>query len=176
GPLGSGKSSFISKLTGIPGDSVGVGHSLKPSTLCVRAFGHVDQQSGKRVILLDVPGFSHSLQTSKILKMIANWLKDAYKGNVPLGGILYLHSVAHSSIVVPPGKFFVLGGKCGKSIVSKLSLVATMWDEVSQTDAEVELAKCEKEWRSVLRPGEDVSRYLNTCQSAREIIRPFLSS
>lgn len=175
GPLGSGKSSFISKVTGIPEDSVGVGHSLNPSTLCVRDFCHVDQQSGKRVIFLDVPGFSHPLQSGKILRMIASWLKDTYSGDAPVGGILYLHSVAHSSVVVPPEEFLALGGKCGKGMMSKLSLVTTMWDEVLQTDGAVELAKCEQAWQPVLRPGENVSRYLNTYQSAREIIRPFLS-
>ncbi|KAI6030289.1 hypothetical protein EDC04DRAFT_87188 [Pisolithus marmoratus] len=176
GPVGSGKSSFISKLTGIPGDSVGVGHSLIPCTTRVRAFGYGDQQSGKRVILLDVPGFPHPSQSGKILNMIVNWLKNAYKRDVPLGGILYLHSVAHRFAAVSPVDFSILGGKCGESIMQKLSLVTTMWNDVPDEHSAAELEKCEKVWQSVLHPGEAVPRYLNTCQSAREIIQPLLSS
>lgn len=178
GPVGSGKSSFISRLAGIPEDRIGVGHSLEPCTSCVREFRYVDQQSGKRVTLLDVPGFLHpSLNDKKVLKMIASWLKNAYKGNAALAGILYLHSVAHPLVTaVSPMKFSPLRKKCGGSIISKLTLVTTMWDTVSQTDGEVRLAECERVWRPVLRPGEPVPRYLNTHQSAREIIQRLLSS
>ncbi|KAI6158663.1 hypothetical protein EDD17DRAFT_1621020, partial [Pisolithus thermaeus] len=174
GLVGSGKSSFISKLTGIPEGSVGVSHSLEPGASRLRAFGYVDRQSGKRVILLDAPGFPHSSQSNRILGVIASWVKKAYRSNVPLGGILYLHSVAHQFTAISPEKFSSLCRKCGERTLSKLSLVTTMWDEVSQTDGAVELAKCMRVWRPTLRRGEAVPRYLNTFQSAREVVQPLL--
>lgn len=175
GPVGSGKSSFISKLTGIPEGSVGVSHSLEPGRPRLRAFGYVDQQSGKRVILLDAPGFPHSSQSNNILRMILSWVENAYRGNVPLGGILYLHSVAHQFTAISPERFSTLCRRCGETIMSKLFLVTTMWDDVSQTDGAVELAKCMRVWRPVLRGGEVVPRYLNTFSSAMEIVQPLLS-
>ncbi|KAI6022880.1 hypothetical protein BKA83DRAFT_3609376 [Pisolithus microcarpus] len=175
GPVGSGKSSFISKLTGIPEGSVGVSHSLEPGRPRLRAFGYVDQQSGKRVILLDAPGFPHSSQSNNILRMILSWVENAYRGNVPLGGILYLHSVAHQFTAISPERFSTLCRRCGETTMSKLFLVTTMWDDVSQTDGAVELAKCMRVWRPVLRRGEAVPRYLNTFSSAMEIVQPLLS-
>lgn len=175
GPVGSGKSSFISKLTGMPEGSAGVSHSLAPGRARLRAFGYVDQQSGKRVILLDAPGFPHSSQSNHILRMILSWVENAYRGNVPLGGILYLHSVAHQFTAISPERFSTLCRRCGETNTSKLLLVTTMWDDVSQTDGAVELAKCMRVWRPVLRRGEAVPRYLNTFSSAMEIIQPLLS-
>ncbi|KAG6334345.1 hypothetical protein ID866_4746 [Astraeus odoratus] len=175
GPIGSGKSSFVSRVTGLSEAYAGVGHGLNPST-SIGAFTYTDEGTGKSVVLLDVPGFGHpSLSNSTIVTTIMKWLGETYKGRIPLGGILYLHPITNPDMAILPreilNSFNPLGRKCGGSIMSKLSFVTTMWDTVSRLDGEATLVELQRVWRPMLGLGKTILCYENTHESAREVVQ-----
>lgn len=94
GVTGTGKSTFISKVSG---KEVAIGHGLQSETTHVR---EVTCQIGPyAVTLVDTPGFDDTNRSdTDVLTEIANWMGSTYRHGMLLSGILYLHRITDKKI------------------------------------------------------------------------------
>ncbi|KAL4062058.1 P-loop containing nucleoside triphosphate hydrolase protein [Scleroderma yunnanense] len=172
GPTGSGKSTFISRLSGA---DVAIAGVLQSCTSCVQVFSHINESNGKPVVLLDAPGFKQSLSSDEgIVNAITTWMKRLYKGKTPLLAILYLHPITNDRTNAP----FILrilsefSRRCGGNIMSRVSFVTTMWDDVDDVEnAKNVEAKLKQAWYPILKLGAIMVRHDNTHESAKKIVQ-----
>ncbi|KAF5372396.1 hypothetical protein D9757_011613 [Collybiopsis confluens] len=133
GSTGSGKSSFIKLLSG--NDSVKTGDSLESETIDVRCVDFVDEETGRKVILVDTPGFDDSrdgVTDTDILKKITGFLLEEYDNKRKLNGIIYIHSIAStrfSGQSVRNLKMFK--NLCGAETYKNVVILTTFWDDRS---------------------------------------------
>lgn len=90
GITGSGKSSFIKRVTGCSEDIIA--HSLKSGTK------HVNHQSIQlgdiKVNLVDTPGFNDTqLEDEDVLQLLLDWLKNFHLNGSRFSGLLYLYPI-----------------------------------------------------------------------------------
>ncbi|KDQ53019.1 hypothetical protein JAAARDRAFT_100020, partial [Jaapia argillacea MUCL 33604] len=133
--------------------------------------------TGKRVVLVDTPGFDDTKKTdAEILKIIGNWLAKTYGNKVKLAGILYLHRISDNRMSGSPLKNLRMFGKlCGDTAARHVVLVSSMWDRVDLGVAlkrETELK--ENFWKGMLDNGASVDRFTNSPASGWEIVRKVL--
>ncbi|KAL4073387.1 P-loop containing nucleoside triphosphate hydrolase protein [Scleroderma citrinum] len=169
GPTGAGKSSFVSRATGAAGD--GVGHTLTSHTSEIKATRY--KIGGASVVLVDTPGFDDTKKSDlEILESIANWLGETYKEGALLSALLYFHRITDNRMAGTPLKNLrVFQRLCGNNAMSQIVLTTTMWDEV---DEEVGMERLEElrgsYWKPMIAQGSTTFRYLNTQESAMELI------
>ncbi|KAL4078826.1 P-loop containing nucleoside triphosphate hydrolase protein [Scleroderma yunnanense] len=167
GPTGAGKSSFVNKAIGNEGDDVE--HSLISCTSKIKATRCTIE--GSRVVLVDTPGFNHTnISDLEILKLIADWLVKT-KGKL-LSGLLYFHRISDDFINGSLSKNLRVFQKlCGDNAMSHVVLTTTMWDEVDETFGKERLEELrESDWRAMIERGSRTFRYLNTQESAQELL------
>ncbi|KIJ63775.1 hypothetical protein HYDPIDRAFT_112726 [Hydnomerulius pinastri MD-312] len=172
GPTGSGKSSFISKVTGIRDD--GVGHTLKSFTSEVKATKIIDKRSGLDIVLVDTPGFDDTNKTDlEILNMISDWLNASYKKHVLLAGIFYFHRISDNRMAGTPLKNLrVFKQLCGEMALEQIVLTTTMWDEVEESTGTERLKELESNyWKGMIIGGSRTFPYKNTTKSAQDLIQ-----
>ncbi|KAL4062804.1 P-loop containing nucleoside triphosphate hydrolase protein [Scleroderma yunnanense] len=159
GPTGAGKSSFVSRATGAAGD--GVGHTLTSHTSEIKATRY--KIGGASVVLVDTPGFDDTKKSDlEILESIANWLGETYKEGALLSALLYFHRITDNRMAGTPLKNLrVFQRLCGNNAMSQIVLTTTMWDEVDEEEAI---------WKPMIAQGSTTFRYLNTQESAMELI------
>ncbi|KAJ9616856.1 hypothetical protein H2200_000576 [Cladophialophora chaetospira] len=176
GMTGSGKSSLISQFeTNRP---VKTGQALESCTRRVDVYRCEDGEFG-RFWLIDTPGFDDTFRSdAEVLGEIANWLNVAYKRDVKLTGILYVHAIREnrmgSKAINSVRSFNKL---CGTDALRKVVLVSTFWDVVKLDDGdrrEKELKTNPEFWADMLTRGSKVFRHYNTLSTARAIIRHLL--
>ncbi|KAJ7511407.1 P-loop containing nucleoside triphosphate hydrolase protein, partial [Mycena galericulata] len=136
GCTGSGKSSFIKLLTDNP--DVQIGDGLESETSKVQHFSFADPTSGRKVTIVDTPGFDDSrkdMSDANILKQIAEFLVKEYIGKRKLHGFIYVHRISDPR----------LGGQSIRNLQTfkKLSgaetfknvvILTTFWDSVPKAD------------------------------------------
>ncbi|KAG8166465.1 hypothetical protein KVR01_002154 [Diaporthe batatas] len=105
---GSGKTTFISKVTGRT--DLQIGHDL---TSCTREIQVAEAKTdGQTVRLVDTPGFSDTrLSDTEVLQMIADHLAAAHRQEAKLTGIIYLHPISDT-----------------RANLADVTLARTMWD------------------------------------------------
>lgn len=168
GPTGSGKSSFVSRASGI-GDDI-VGHELVSKTSEIMAVKYTDEDSGQDIVLIDTPGLSNtSKDDSEVLNMFTEWSRKLKKRGLVIAGILYFHRISDNRIGTNPLRALcVFGEPCGglNAAFSKTILTLTMWDEVDEAIGDKRLAELKSitYWRVVLKFMDDV-------ETARELVR-----
>ncbi|KAL4066064.1 P-loop containing nucleoside triphosphate hydrolase protein [Scleroderma yunnanense] len=158
GLTGTGKSSFVSMITG--NQEQGVGHSL---TSCTREIKTAKCTiEGSSVVLLDTPGFNHpEISDLKILQLITSWLNKTCKQG-PLLSILYFHRITDNRMLWTPLKDFQR--LCRNKPISNIVLTTTMWDEVDEDFGDERLKELRgNDWKTIFR-------YSNTQESAKEVL------
>jgi GTPase Era involved in 16S rRNA processing len=170
GPTGAGKSNFINVATRQTGTNVG--HKLQSCTSDVRAVQYI-HPDGPRYVIIDTPGFDDTnVPDTEILSRIAQYLKNTYKRDIHLAGIVYLHRISDNRMAGSPLKNLRMFAKlCGDDAIGNVILATTMWDRTkedvgSQREAELKT----KYWHGMLAMGSQVHRFRGTFESAWTIL------
>ncbi|KIJ43546.1 hypothetical protein M422DRAFT_81945, partial [Sphaerobolus stellatus SS14] len=129
GVTGSGKTSFISSVTG---KDCGVGHTLQSCTARIKLFKSPNKENNNsRIILIDTPGFSRNDSSDiAVLKEIAHFLDkmQVHKGGVYVRGVLFFHRISDGDL---HDKYLhLLEDICGNDFLKKVTIVTTMWDDI----------------------------------------------
>ncbi|KAI0100423.1 P-loop containing nucleoside triphosphate hydrolase protein [Nemania sp. FL0031] len=169
GVTGSGKSTFIKKLT--KGD-IEIGHDLEACTQDVDFFDM--EYGGKRIHLIDTPGFDDTFKTdTDILKAIVNWLNTVYRRGLWLSGTVYLHPINHNRVTGSQVKNMNMFKRlCGPNNLPSIALATTMWNAEEheiQLRRHRELSESENFWGGIVAR-ENVFRHDNSTESAFKII------
>ncbi|KAL0467618.1 P-loop containing nucleoside triphosphate hydrolase protein [Neurospora intermedia] len=180
GMTGSGKSQFVSKLTG---ENAGVGHSLTEGTVSLDLYSCVE--NGQRIFVADTPGFNDTqISDVEILKDIAFFLGQLHLRNVRLGGILYLHSITDNRVSGSALRTFnMLRALCGPQALNCAALATTKWgalrspkDDLAACDRENELMYTSNFWGAMRQHGSQSYRWLGSEASARSIVREVIQT
>ncbi|CAJ2504937.1 Uu.00g123310.m01.CDS01 [Anthostomella pinea] len=168
GMTGSGKTTFISKVTGRT--DLEIGHSL---TSCTRDIQVVETKiEGRTVRFVDTPGFSDTnLSDSEVLQLIADYLAAAYRQDMKLSGIIYMHPISDTRVTHHATKNLQMFQKLtGEKNLKNVVLATSMWDKVTQEQGlarERELK--DKFWKVMLAYQAKAVRYGGTLESALHI-------
>ncbi|KAI0905334.1 P-loop containing nucleoside triphosphate hydrolase protein [Ustulina deusta] len=175
GMTGSGKTTFISKVTGR--EDLNIGHSL---TSCTRDIEVIETKIDGRVVrFVDTPGFSDTtLSDSEVLQLIADYLAAAYRNEMKLSGIIYLHPISDTRVTHHATKNLQMFQKLtGENNLKNVVLVTSMWDKVSNEEGlarEKELKT--KFWKVLLAWEAKAIRYAGTAESARSIAQTLMAN
>ncbi|KAF8553435.1 hypothetical protein OG21DRAFT_1245167 [Imleria badia] len=184
---GSGKSTFINLASGC--DTRRVNHTLRSLTNDILPISFWDHGSGRRVVLVDTPGFDNTPRLddtpgfddmfkteSEILNMISDWLDASYKKPKHLSGILYIQRITDNRVAGTPLKNLRLFQKlCGKDALGKVHLTTTMWDEVDQSVGEKRLKELGAEyWKAMIDQGSQIVRCRRDDDSAKKYVQQIL--
>ncbi|MCJ1390893.1 hypothetical protein MMC18_003754 [Xylographa bjoerkii] len=174
GLTGTGKSSFISKLSG---KDLQIGHGLQS---CTSEIEEVQCKIGLcNVTLVDTPGFDDTNRSdTEILTLIASWMKDAYDDRTRLTGIIYLQRISDNRMAGSSIKnLSMLRSLCGTKNLSHVIMATTMWDQVTLeqgNNREAELLSTGAFWGTMKRAGSMVRRYDNTKGGAMDMVNELL--
>ncbi|KAI0549167.1 P-loop containing nucleoside triphosphate hydrolase protein [Xylaria curta] len=176
GITGSGKSTFISSLTG---SDTEIGHNLRPKTAHIGIYSYV-QESGRRVYLIDTPGFDDDIRTDiDVLQEQIFLFAQLYKFSAPLVGVIYLHSICKNRIGGSTMRNFrMLEQMCGFHAVHRIVLVTTMWNTIqpgslqhsNARERQMELITDEKFWGYMCRQGSQALQFDGGKESALQAI------
>ena len=105
--------------------------------------------------------------------MLAHLCPYSKKQRAHVSGVLYLHAIDKNRISFPAREnietFVQL---CGAEAMPNVILVTTMWDDVDPSTGENRERELIKDfWGSMLRNGGTTNRFLNTKDSAWEVLR-----
>ncbi|KAF8159706.1 P-loop containing nucleoside triphosphate hydrolase protein [Crassisporium funariophilum] len=177
GPTGTGKSTFISIVTGI---EAGVGHSLNSCTSTINnvklsfpAYSECD------IVFVDTPGFDDTNKSDvEILNMIADWLQKRYRQEILLSGLVYFHRISDNRMAGTPLKNLDMFKKlCGDNAFGNVILATSMWDEVDiETGIARERELAEKYWAGMLKCGTTMGRFTGTRESAFSLLAPLIDT
>lgn len=168
GPTGSGKSSFISKATGI--QEAIVGHNLISKTSEISAVRYMDNENDLSLVLIDTPGLDNTFKgDSEVLNMITEWLCNMKGKGFFVTGILYFHRITDNRIHgIPARDLFVFKDICGgfQEVLRKTTLTTTMWDEVDEVVGQRRLTELRSSviWKAMVK-------YMNDQDSAKRLIQ-----
>ncbi|PVF97984.1 hypothetical protein CPB86DRAFT_398298 [Serendipita vermifera] len=175
GPTGTGKSTFINAASG---SNLRVGNDLQSCTAKVEPSEEF-RVEGKRVILLDTPGFDDTEKEDvDILEEIADYMAKTYKEKRLLSGILYFHNIASKrmgGIAVRNLRLF--RSLCGDNSLKSVVIVTNMWGEVDPATGqtrEAQLKTNDNFFKPVVDSGGRFMQHHNTKESALEIVRSLL--
>ncbi|OTB09449.1 hypothetical protein M426DRAFT_316001 [Hypoxylon sp. CI-4A] len=168
GMTGSGKTTFISKVTGRT--DLKIGHGL---TSCTQEIQVAETVLGGRVVrFVDTPGFSDTyLSDTEVLEMIADYLAAAYSKDMRLSGLIYLHPISENRVTHHATKNLEMFRKLtGNENLKNVILTASMWDKVSPEERERRETELQnKFWKLTLMLGAKYIRYDGSVQSAKNI-------
>ncbi|MCJ1386854.1 hypothetical protein MMC17_009982 [Xylographa soralifera] len=174
GLTGTGKSSFISKLTG---KDLQIGHGLQSCT------SKIEEAQCKigfcNVTLVDTPGFDDSnCNDTEILTLIASWMKESYDDRTRLTGIIYLQRISDNRMAGSSIKnLAMLRSLCGTKNLSHVIIATTMWDTVTPeqgAEREAELLSTGHFWGMMKSAGSMFRRYDNTRGGAMAMVDELL--
>ncbi|KAI6111700.1 P-loop containing nucleoside triphosphate hydrolase protein [Pisolithus thermaeus] len=160
GPTGSGKTNFINQLTGTR--EAKAQHQLKSHTQGVKEF-IVNLSKDRQYVFVDTPGFDDTYRSDRdILRTIADWLEEKYRGQVKLSGIIYTHRITDNRMSGSVCKNLDMFARlCGDKAAACVRLVTTMWDKVRDK----ELAKSRESqlvqnfWKPLIDAGARHKRF-----------------
>ena len=175
GMTGSGKTTFISQVTG--NKDLKIGHDL---TSCTQGIQVIETKiDGHIVRFVDTPGFSDTyLSDTDVLTMIAEYLEAAYTQNIKLSGIIYLHPISDIRVTHHATKNLEMFRKLtGEDNLKNVVLATTMWDKVTPGEGDKrELQLKQKFWKLLLAFDAKSARYYGTADSALDIARGFIKN
>jgi hypothetical protein len=132
------------------------------------------------MILIDTPGFDDTLRSDiEILKVIGLYLQHGMKEKKFLTGVVYMRSITDNRMCGSAlNNLRVLKKLCGADQYAHIALVTSCWDVVAPAegeDRESQLRTKDEFWVEMIRYGATVNRFLNSTESAIEILRQFLT-
>lgn len=177
GATGSGKTTFINKVSG---STLRIGRGLQSCTSVVQV-AQPFELDGFSVTLIDTPGFDDTTKSdTDILRMIAAFLATAYENGKKLAGVIYLHRISDFRMGgISTRNFKMFRQLCGDSTLKNVVLVTNMWGEVSKEVGEAreaELAREEIFFKPVMEKGARLLRHDDTVESAQEILRRIIGN
>ena len=127
------------------------------------------------VHLIDTPGFDDTRKSdTDVLRDIAGWLVLAYRHNIRLSGMVYLHSISENRMKGSHRTNLRMFQKlAGLENLGSVILTTTMWDKTPQEvgkDRETELINKDEFWGSMIKNGSEFRRFSNDKASALKII------
>ncbi|KPI45820.1 uncharacterized protein AB675_253 [Cyphellophora attinorum] len=176
GMTGSGKSNFIKHAT--QSAQVKVGHHLSSCTENVEE--HEFLLGGNQVVLFDTPGFDDADRLdADILAELGQKLSAMYKNKLRLAGIIYVHKITDTRVTRTVRRnLSLLMDLCGDDPLKNLTLLTSFWDETDRVHAqqkEKELVAKKEWWGYMVEKGAAVRRFMNTEQSAHDIIWDYVT-
>jgi hypothetical protein len=135
---------------------------------------------GKRVVLVDTPGFDDQNRSdAEVLSTVAAFMKSAYEQQILLSGIIYLHRITDTRVTGSGLRNLNMFKEvCGDNFYSNVALATTMWENLSQDQhsnrlgqlREQQLLEESKFWKLMVRKGSQVFRHANNRDSALVIV------
>ncbi|KIK59283.1 hypothetical protein GYMLUDRAFT_245358 [Collybiopsis luxurians FD-317 M1] len=171
----SGKSSFIKLLSGK--ESIEAGDSRESKTLDIQPIDFLDEFSGRRVTLLDTPGFDDSgngITDTEVLKKITEFLLTEYDTVRNLNGLVYVQSISSAGI----SSLSTSNLKCFQNLSDSdtfrnVVVLTTFWDDRSAwnvgEDREAELKS--GVFLQLAEGGAVFMRHDKTVLSARRVLK-----
>lgn len=174
GTTGSGMSNFINVLTGMrPEDGA---HAYISCTEDVIAYPYY--RGAQRYVFVDTPGFSPILASQKVaFEKIAEWLAATYRETrLQFNGVIYIRRITETRRSrFERTSFRICANLIGNEAAHRVRLVTTMWDDPQDgsglsagVDRENRLK--EEQWGSLINEGAMCERFLNTPESAWDIV------
>ncbi|KAI0860900.1 P-loop containing nucleoside triphosphate hydrolase protein [Xylaria cubensis] len=174
GMTGSGKTTFVSKVTGRR--DLKIGHSLTSSTRDIEVIE--TKIDGRVVRFVDTPGFSDTnLSDGEVLQLIADYLAAAYKQDMKLSGIIYLHPISDTRMTHHATKNLQMFQKLtGEKNLGNVVLATSMWDRVPFEEGLLREAELkDKFWKLLITCGAKAMRHEGTPESAQAIARTLMA-
>ncbi|KAM7210185.1 hypothetical protein V8F06_014431 [Rhypophila decipiens] len=169
GLTGSGKSTFISRLTGQhEPQETGIGHGLASKTIDITCY--TAQYDQTRIIrLIDTPGFDDTTRSdTEVLNSIASHLDTLHRARQHLLGIICLHRITDVRLSGSAIRnFTILKKLCGPENYHKIVLATTMWGDVAALD------KSEQKQAALLRE-ERLFKYWHDLFQGRSPMVPYV--
>ena len=134
---------------------------------------------GRQVILFDTPGFDDTYRLdADILAELAETLSALYKHNLKLAGIVYVHRITDNRMTnTLLRNLSVIRNLCGEEPLKNVTLLTTHWDVADRKVAksrEQEMKETEAWWGYMVSKGSKVRRFMNTEDSAHEVLFEFI--
>ncbi|KAF4985277.1 hypothetical protein FGRMN_11241 [Fusarium graminum] len=175
GMTGSGKSTFIQRVTG---QNVKVGHNLLSETSSVQEVHFIADQHP--VTLVDTPGFDDTeLSDTEVLTILTNWLQTSYIEGTRLCGLIYMHPITQVRMGNTSARNLKLFRKlCGDGNLGNVLLVTNKWEICEEKIAEKrfeELTTGKGFWKVLLQYGASAHRYHNQTGQAMDLIRKLMA-
>jgi chromosome segregation ATPase len=132
---------------------------------------------GRTFLLFDTPGFDDTYKgDADILAEIGEVLSATYKNHLKISGIVYLHRIKDERMTNAIMRNLSMFRKlCGDDAFKNVTLATTFWDEMQDLakgeSREKQLVENRKWWEYMASKGSRVRRFMNTQESAWEIIR-----
>ncbi|KAK7420915.1 hypothetical protein QQX98_002479 [Neonectria punicea] len=175
GVTGSGKSNFLKQILGnTQARGPIVGHDL---VSCTQKTERYECRWGnKHVIFFDTPGFDDSYRgDADILADVAQVLSSSYKGKLKLNGIIYLHRIKDERMTnAIMRNLTMFHNLCGEDVFQNVVLATTFWDELQDQakgeTRERQLLERPEWWGMMKAKGSSARRFLNTRESALDIV------
>ncbi|KDN62123.1 hypothetical protein CSUB01_07282 [Colletotrichum sublineola] len=175
GVTGSGKSTFISQLTG---QEVPIGHGLRSLTAITTVYKYCHPVYGN-IHIIDTPGFDDTVTSdTDVLKNIAAFMSESYKKGTLLTGVVYMHKITDNRVSGSSQRSINMFKKlCGDDSFKHVVLTTSMWGEgdadAATINRETELKEDKRFWGLMQSGGSKVMRQmhgLTTLQIQRELV------
>ncbi|KAL4255627.1 hypothetical protein AB1N83_011959 [Pleurotus pulmonarius] len=102
GPTGAGKSTFIN-YANRNASKQDIGHSLESFTSKVQPIKI--KMGTDQIVLVDTPGFDDTnMSDTRVLNMVAEWLRETYNNQMKLAGIIYMHRISDNRMTETSGQ------------------------------------------------------------------------
>jgi len=201
GITGTGKSTFIQKLTN--DQNILVGNSLHSETSTVKTANMTFRATdGKQYTLYiaDTPGFDDTQQSdTQVLQNIVTWLGALRENEVKLSGIIYLHRITDERMGgIGARNLSMLANLVGPNNMRNVMLVTNHWEdehllqpqeqagwrqrsekreiELTRGGVRADGSRFEGFWTKAISYGARFTRHDNTFESARNIADEILVS
>ncbi|KAL4243305.1 hypothetical protein ABKN59_011304 [Abortiporus biennis] len=180
GTTGSGKTTFINLLSG---SDLLVGENLASCTSDVQ-FSHQFDFEGRKVTLVDTPGFDDTLKSdSQVFEIICQWLVTEYQKGERLHGVIYLHRITDNRMAGSALRNFQFFRElCGEHALKNSNIVTNMWNVIPD-DRKVVAEAREEELKTgdmffgpVLSKGARLFRHDNTIEAGQKILRSIIGN
>ena len=135
---------------------------------------------GRKLAILDTPGFDDTYKTdAEVLQGVATFLAATYKQGMKLRGIIYLHRITDPRMTHGGrANLELFRALCGDDPLHKVVLATTFWGEMSNNqraeEHEIELRTKPEYWGDMISKKAAMTQFLNTKDSALDIIRELL--
>ncbi|KAF8830854.1 P-loop containing nucleoside triphosphate hydrolase protein [Lentinula edodes] len=175
GNTGTGKSSFIQLLTG--DKSVRVGDSLDSETDDVVKIAFTDPVSGRKVVLVDTPGFDDSRDgrtDTEILRKISEFMLNEYDEHRKLNGTIFFHRMSDPRFGGQSRRSLrIFRELCGAATFKNVVVLTTFWDRVNEEEGlarEEELKSNSNFFKDLVEGGARFMRHDRENSGAREVL------